>query len=676
MLTHVDNDQSNLPVQITASLCRTLCTLLHHRIFPSILGIWLIQCGICHRLNAQQPVVPEAAVPSKSPDTTAEKIASTGQVLGADQTRLIYLEKQLRELEEEFKSASQRFSELDTAMTEQQERLKQLSDSEEKTALAQAIDESKLAWQISRDEFDRIIQQRKAVQKQVETLKAKVISQENWLKQLKSAKTEVVAEHTENSSAKKLQNGAVAPTAAPKSAPKSTTGLPLVDMLVNPAGSADSGASENGGSGNGRSGNGGNEDLSAASSLLKRDDQHLVIDERTLLAASEVDARARSAATAEARVKRLQRTVQIYQNDLESSQQLLEELTKQSVTIDEMINSIDARLAGDISGENRQPLQSQRESLLLRQDRLRQDVAEQRSYFERTAKSLTQVRQAFERANVELKTEREQLADARAELDYLESPLAPHRMRMWLTTRGPKVLLLIAGTLLLWWIIRVSSRHIIHGLVRHSRRGSEIEKENRANTLLRVFHNAVTVALTTLGTLAVLDQSGVNITVLLGGAAVLGAAIAFGAQNLIRDYFSGFMMLLENQYSIGNVVRMANVAGVVEDISLRITALRDEEGIVHFIPHSQIDKVSNMTYGWSRAVLKIAVNYEEDMDRIMEILMDLAREMRDDAEAANAWGTGNARGRRIQQYVCDCQNVVEDAAPTAMGRQAGDATPR
>lgn len=123
-----------------------------------------------------------------------------------------------------------------------------------------------------------------------------------------------------------------------------------------------------------------------------------------------------------------------------------------------------------------------------------------------------------------------------------------------------------------------------------------------------MFHSSANFAILTLGLLAALDQAGVSMTVLLGGAAVLGAAIAFGSQHLIRDFFSGFMILVEKQYSVGHVVAINTKAGLVEDVTLRMTVLRDEEGGVHFIPHREATIVSNLTYGWARAVFDIAID--------------------------------------------------------------------
>ncbi|MGH7223340.1 MAG: mechanosensitive ion channel family protein, partial [Gemmataceae bacterium] len=102
------------------------------------------------------------------------------------------------------------------------------------------------------------------------------------------------------------------------------------------------------------------------------------------------------------------------------------------------------------------------------------------------------------------------------------------------------------------------------------------------------------------------------------------------AQNLIKDYFSGFMVLLEDQYGINDVVTIGSISGLVEHISLRTTVLRDLEGIVHFIPHGTITTVSNRTHGWSRALFSVDIDYKENVDRVMEVLLELGHELRGD----------------------------------------------
>ncbi|MEX2120713.1 MAG: mechanosensitive ion channel domain-containing protein [Pirellulales bacterium] len=221
---------------------------------------------------------------------------------------------------------------------------------------------------------------------------------------------------------------------------------------------------------------------------------------------------------------------------------------------------------------------------------------------------------------------------ARNRVEFLESPLAPHKIVRWLLNKGPMVLVILSVMFVLGMLARIVASRIVMGLVRRGGRGTKEEREKRADTLRRAFQSLTGVAILAAGVLALLEQFGIDVTVLVGGAAVLGMAIAFGAQTLIRDYFHGFMILFENQYSVGNVVKIGDVTGLVEDITLRMTMLRDLEGTAHFIPHGQVTMVSNLTYGWSRAVFDIGVAYKEDLERVMEVLMALAREMRGDPD--------------------------------------------
>jgi small conductance mechanosensitive channel len=155
-------------------------------------------------------------------------------------------------------------------------------------------------------------------------------------------------------------------------------------------------------------------------------------------------------------------------------------------------------------------------------------------------------------------------------------------------------------------LVRIFSSRIVHVMAHHSKRGTREERENRAHTLVGIFRNSTSMLILGGGGLLLLEEVGIPIVPLLGGAAVVGLAVAFGAQNLIRDYFSGFMVLLEDQYGVNDVVRINDVSGKVESISLRVTVLRDLEGIAHFLPHGTITRVSNMTHSWSRASLKSA----------------------------------------------------------------------
>ncbi len=180
-------------------------------------------------------------------------------------------------------------------------------------------------------------------------------------------------------------------------------------------------------------------------------------------------------------------------------------------------------------------------------------------------------------------------------------------------------------------LVNLLTRRIVSYLAGKEMNGRKRDREQRANTLVGVIHNTSVVINYVGAVLASLDAAGLPIAPLLGGAAVVGLAVAFAAQNLLRDYFCGFMILMEDQYNVNDVVRIGGVTGLVERVTLRVTVVRDLEA-VHFIPHGQIEKVSNLTHRWSRAVFDIGVAYGENIDRVMDVLVTLGKEMRQDPE--------------------------------------------
>ena len=153
------------------------------------------------------------------------------------------------------------------------------------------------------------------------------------------------------------------------------------------------------------------------------------------------------------------------------------------------------------------------------------------------------------------------------------------------------------------------------------------EVEKRANTLIRILRNTLSIVLGLIALLIILDQIGINITAALAGLGIIGVAVGFGAQTLIKDIISGFFILLENQYNVGDVIRVGNIAGGVEEITLRRTILRDLDGARHSIPNGEIRTVSNLTQEWSRAHLNISVAYKEDLDKVMALMRKTWEEM-------------------------------------------------
>lgn len=225
-----------------------------------------------------------------------------------------------------------------------------------------------------------------------------------------------------------------------------------------------------------------------------------------------------------------------------------------------------------------------------------------------------------------------ELESAEARIDTLQNPLHPRNLIPWLIDHGPKIAVLMLLMFVVHWVVQIFCRRIVEAIARRTARGSREEREGRAETLVGVFHNAASLVILGTGGTMVLQEAGVPVAPLLGGAAVFGLAVAFGAQNLIRDYFYGFVILLENQYKLNDVVKLGDVSGQVEKITLRMTVLRDQEGAVHFIPNGQINSVTNMTHGWSRALIDVSVAYKEDIDRVMAILTEIGRTLREDAE--------------------------------------------
>lgn len=142
--------------------------------------------------------------------------------------------------------------------------------------------------------------------------------------------------------------------------------------------------------------------------------------------------------------------------------------------------------------------------------------------------------------------------------------------------------------------------------------------EKRGQTIAQLLRGVGRVVIIVIGLLLTLNLF-IDIGPLLAGAGILGLAVSFGAQSLVKDIIAGFFILFENQFAIGDVIEAAGKAGAVEAMSLRVVQLRDLEGRLHIIPNGQIAVVTNMTKGWSRVLLEIGVAYDTDLDRALEV---------------------------------------------------------
>ena len=193
-----------------------------------------------------------------------------------------------------------------------------------------------------------------------------------------------------------------------------------------------------------------------------------------------------------------------------------------------------------------------------------------------------------------------------------------------------QIVLILVGSGLLIRAVRILADRLVK-FVQDDDPLTPNQREQRAVTLAGIFKGVFKIVIVLVAGLTILGILGINTAPLIAGAGVAGLAISFGAQNLIRDFISGFFILLENQYKVGDVIRAAGVSGQVEDMNLRITVLRDLEGVAHFIPNGEIKVVSNLAKEWSRAVVNVGVAYKEDLDRVVSILNRVGQELSHDA---------------------------------------------
>jgi len=205
----------------------------------------------------------------------------------------------------------------------------------------------------------------------------------------------------------------------------------------------------------------------------------------------------------------------------------------------------------------------------------------------------------------------------------------------WLSQTGWKVFIIIGICLGSFLAIRrlvpIAIRRTVKRQMKHKRK---VEREKRVQTLVRIVTTTSGAGLGTLATFLVLHQVGVNIYAGIAALGVIGIAVGFGTQHLVRDLVAGFFVYLANQYNVGDVIRAGNIAGIVEELSLRRTILRDLDGARHIVPNGEIRIVSNLTQEWSRAHLNISVAYQEDLDRVMAIMRRTWEEMSEDPN----WG--------------------------------------
>lgn len=203
----------------------------------------------------------------------------------------------------------------------------------------------------------------------------------------------------------------------------------------------------------------------------------------------------------------------------------------------------------------------------------------------------------------------------------------------WFLNHGINIGIIILVSLIVIWLVRLSTRSIQARIENKARnRDSSQELIKRATTLSRLIQRLTRIFVGFVAIILIMLEFGVDIGPILAGAGIAGIAVGFASQKMIQDYFSGFFVLLENQYRVGDVITVAGVSGAVEEVNMRTTVIRDWEGRVHIIPNGEIAVVTNFTKTFSYNVVDVGVAYKEDVDQVMSVLTRIGEEMMADEE--------------------------------------------
>ena len=208
-------------------------------------------------------------------------------------------------------------------------------------------------------------------------------------------------------------------------------------------------------------------------------------------------------------------------------------------------------------------------------------------------------------------------------LNFLQS-LIP-----WFISHGIKIILIL---IIAYLINRLGGKVIERAIRKGVRDTTKEATGKRQNTLIGVFAGALKVIVWLVAIMMILPELGINVGPILAGAGILGVALGFGAQYMIRDFLAGLFIIIENQYREGDVVCLDGTCGLVEDINLRKTILRDLDGVVHHVPNGEIKKSSNLSKQFARVNLNIGISYKENLDKVIGVINKVGKELAEDPQ--------------------------------------------
>jgi small conductance mechanosensitive channel len=570
---------------------------------------------------------PLAAPPSAdAAPSVAERIARLERSIESDEKRLRTIKSVLTNPDGEYARAEASFKSIDAQRSELRGQLGKSEDAGSAENWARLKDEAASVdkkWELAKERFDLVITGRKSLQETVVTLERKLQSDRETLQKLHGG-----AHHEAAAAATEAQTNAAQPLAhAPAPAanalpmPPSPTAPPA--PATNPAEAAPTSAELAKAALDPTKLSDKISKLSLGPSVSKRVAEELAAARENLQKSDD------TADAAEAEAAAINERIQILQQDITQHRTLRDTARKMVDNADQTLKNLNEELFRKLmDGQDITDLKHQIRDTSERSIKTRDYSRQVSSHLDDLQSTLALLQDEHQAANNDAMNKRQAAKLAEAAVAKLEYPFSLQKIILWLGEHGPKILIICIALFVLLRVSRAVETRLVSLIASHGRRGSREDRENRAKTLLGVFNNAAKLSIICGGVLMVLDEIGISIAPVIGGAAVLGLAVAFGAQSLIKDYFTGFMVLLEQQYLINDVIRVGDISGQVERISLRMTVLRDTEGRVHFIPHGHITTVTNLTHGWSRAVFDVSVSYKERVDDVMAVLKKLADDMR------------------------------------------------
>lgn len=592
----------------------------------SILILFLSHCTPTNSIPAVPKAVPAAKpAPATKPApvaqqpgenlTDAEKVSRLQRGMDADRKEIEALMQQMDDPESEYQKGLMEFQKLETRLEEQKKALEQAKQKGDKTCateLEKSLPELQKQWQLAKDRSNLLLEERKTVQQKIAALNDKIQQDQKALDQLTGKPAPApMTKPTQEPTATPPNEAAKPEASAPPKAdtappptppapaeeptPPKAPAIPIIGELTkkNKPGSAELSSAKK----------------EAQTRKAEADKARAKVDSITQ------------------RINTLQRNVELEQKLLNTSRQKVDNVNKTLSLLREEQSKLYDQGKSDLEVWKKMQLE------LARAEEAQGEVRKSTNRLTALQAELTSWQSSQITALNEANQKKLEANAAQEKVAELQNPYTWKNVLQWLIDRGPVVGAILFAMFVFNWLVRLLSKRILLVHVRSTRRRSkEREVEQRADTLSGVLRNFCAILIWGGGTLMILTVLNVPIGPLMGGAAVFGLAVAFGAQNLIRDYFTGFMLLVEDQYGVKDVVKIGDIAGQVERITLRMTVLRDLEGVLHFIPHGTITRISNMTHSWSRALFDVGIAYRENVDRVIAVLRELGEQMQADPE--------------------------------------------